>query len=50
MPLHLDVLDSTPTLAALRDALAERYAGEQFVSVMPLADSATRSPAYSRRR
>ncbi len=40
VPLHLGALPGTPTLATLRDALADHYAGETFVEVATLAESA----------
>ncbi len=36
VPLHLDALPAWPDGAALHAALAERYAGSKYVSVMPL--------------
>jgi N-acetyl-gamma-glutamyl-phosphate reductase len=39
--LHLNQLSPGCTGAALQQALAERYAGERFVRVMPLGDPAT---------
>jgi N-acetyl-gamma-glutamyl-phosphate reductase len=41
VPLHLDRLPGAPGLQALHAALAERYAGERFIRVMPLRDPAT---------
>ncbi len=41
VPLHLNQLSPGATGAALQQALAERYAGERFVKVMPLSDPAT---------
>ena len=41
VPLHLSQLKPGSTGAALQQALAERYAGEPFVKVMPLSDPAT---------
>ena len=41
VPLRLDQLAPGSTGARLQSALAERYAGERFVRVMPLADPAT---------
>ena len=35
VPLHLDTLPGKPTPAALEAALAERFAGSDFVSVVP---------------
>ena len=40
VPLHLADLAPGTTLATLQQALAERYAGERFVKVMPLGDAA----------
>ncbi|MBE0549414.1 MAG: N-acetyl-gamma-glutamyl-phosphate reductase [Rubrivivax sp.] len=39
VPLHLDALGTTPE--AVHAALAERYAGERFIRVMPLRDPGT---------
>jgi N-acetyl-gamma-glutamyl-phosphate reductase len=36
VPLHLDMLPTKPDGAALHAALAKRYAGSKYVSVMPL--------------
>jgi N-acetyl-gamma-glutamyl-phosphate reductase len=36
VPLHLDMLPGKPDGAALHAALAKRYAGSKYVSVMPL--------------
>jgi N-acetyl-gamma-glutamyl-phosphate reductase len=36
VPLHLDTLPGKPDAAALHAALAKRYAGSNYVSVMPL--------------
>ena len=41
VPLHLNQLRPGTTAAALQQALAEHYAGERFVKVMPLSDPAT---------
>jgi N-acetyl-gamma-glutamyl-phosphate reductase len=35
IPLHLDTLPGKPDGAALHAALAKRYAGSKYVSVMP---------------
>src|SRR5437660_8710528 len=43
VPLQLDTLPGEPDGAALRDALANRYAGSKYVSVMPLQNEATKS-------
>jgi N-acetyl-gamma-glutamyl-phosphate reductase len=43
VPLHLDTLAGKPDAADLHAALAKRYAGSTYVSVMPLANDATRS-------
>jgi N-acetyl-gamma-glutamyl-phosphate reductase len=40
VPLHLDMLDGTPTLARIHQALADHYAGQAVVEVVPLATSA----------
>ena len=40
VPLHLADLAPGTTLSTLQQALAERYAGERFVKVMPLGDAA----------
>ncbi|MBK7617356.1 MAG: N-acetyl-gamma-glutamyl-phosphate reductase [Vitreoscilla sp.] len=41
VPLHLSQLSAGTRGATLREALAERYAGEAFIRVMPLSDPAT---------
>jgi N-acetyl-gamma-glutamyl-phosphate reductase len=43
VPLHLDTLPGKPDGADLRAALARRYAGSSYVSVMPLDNDATKS-------
>jgi N-acetyl-gamma-glutamyl-phosphate reductase len=43
VPLHLDTLPGKPDAAALHAALAKRYAGSAYVSVMPLNDTAIKS-------
>ena len=43
IPLQLDTLPGKPSGADLQAALAKHYAGSRFVSVMPLANDATRS-------
>src|SRR3981189_3041860 len=43
VPLHLDTLPGAPDGADLHAALAKRYAGSKYVSVMPLANAATKS-------
>ena len=43
VPLHLDTLMGKPSGADLHAALAERYAGSKYVSVMPLENAATKS-------
>jgi N-acetyl-gamma-glutamyl-phosphate reductase len=43
VPLHLDTLPGKPDAADLHAALARRYAGSTYVSVMPLANDAARS-------
>ena len=47
VPLHLDTLPGKPDGADLHAALAKRYAGSTYVSVMPL-DNATRQRADAR--
>jgi N-acetyl-gamma-glutamyl-phosphate reductase len=42
VPLHLDTLTGKPSGADLHAALAKRYAGSKYVSVMPLENSATK--------
>ena len=43
VPLHLDTLPGKPGAADLHAALAKRYAGSTYVSVMPLDSAATKS-------
>ncbi|MEA2821635.1 MAG: N-acetyl-gamma-glutamyl-phosphate reductase [Bradyrhizobium sp.] len=43
VPLHLDTLPGKPDAADLHAALARRYAGSTYVSVMPLDNDAARS-------
>jgi N-acetyl-gamma-glutamyl-phosphate reductase len=43
VPLHLDTLAGKPDAAELHAALAKRYAGSTYVSVMPLDNDARRS-------
>jgi N-acetyl-gamma-glutamyl-phosphate reductase len=43
VPLHLDTLPGKPDGAALHAALAKRYAGSKYVSVMPLENEAAKS-------
>lgn len=43
VPLHLDTLPGRPAAADLHAALAKRYAGSTYVSVMPLDNEATKS-------
>ncbi|WP_375413731.1 N-acetyl-gamma-glutamyl-phosphate reductase [uncultured Bradyrhizobium sp.] len=43
VPLHLDTLPARPDGADLHAALAKRYAGSSYVSVMPLDNDATKS-------
>ncbi len=43
IPLHLDTLPGKPDGAALYDALAKRYAGSKYVSVMPLDGEAVKA-------
>jgi N-acetyl-gamma-glutamyl-phosphate reductase len=42
VPLHLDTLTGKPGSADLHAALAKRYAGSTYVSVMPLENAAAR--------
>ncbi|HZR87468.1 MAG TPA: N-acetyl-gamma-glutamyl-phosphate reductase [Bradyrhizobium sp.] len=42
VPLQLDTLPDKPSGADLQAALAERYAGSKYVSVMPLASEAAK--------
>ena len=42
VPLHLDTLPGKPDGADLHAALAKRYAGSNYVSVMPLENAATK--------
>jgi N-acetyl-gamma-glutamyl-phosphate reductase len=43
VPLHLDTLPGKPHAADLHTALAKRYAGSTYVSVMPLDNAAAKS-------
>jgi N-acetyl-gamma-glutamyl-phosphate reductase len=43
VPLHLDTLAGKPDAADLHAALATRYAGSSYVSVLPIDNAATRS-------
>ena len=43
VPLHLDTLPGKPDGADLHAALAKRYAGSKYVSVMPLDNEAAKS-------
>jgi N-acetyl-gamma-glutamyl-phosphate reductase len=43
VPLHLDTLPGKPDAAALHTALAKRYAGSKYVSVMPLQQADAKS-------
>jgi N-acetyl-gamma-glutamyl-phosphate reductase len=43
VPLHLDTLTGKPGGADLHAALAKRYAGSKYVSVMPLENAATKA-------
>src|ERR1700754_5226593 len=43
VPLHLDTLPGKPDAAALHAALAQRYAGSPYVSVMPLDNAVIKS-------
>ncbi|MDD2535161.1 MAG: N-acetyl-gamma-glutamyl-phosphate reductase [Macromonas bipunctata] len=38
LPLHLDLLPGQPTLADLHNALAQHYAGSEYVRVLPATD------------
>jgi N-acetyl-gamma-glutamyl-phosphate reductase len=42
VPLHLDTLPGAPSGADLHAALAKRYAGGKYVSVMPLENAASK--------
>ena len=42
VPLHLDTLPGKPAAADLHAALAKRYAGSKYVSVMPLDNAAAK--------
>jgi N-acetyl-gamma-glutamyl-phosphate reductase len=42
VPLHLDTLTGKPRGADLHAALAKRYAGSKYVSVMPLENAASK--------
>jgi len=46
VPLHLAALRPGTTAAHVREALAERYAGERFVRVMPLSDHETLAAGF----
>jgi N-acetyl-gamma-glutamyl-phosphate reductase len=43
IPLHLDTLPSKPDASDLQAALAKRYAGSTYVSVLPLQSEAAKS-------
>jgi N-acetyl-gamma-glutamyl-phosphate reductase len=43
VPLHLDTLQGKPSASDLQAALAKRYAGSTYVSVLPLQSEAARS-------
>jgi len=43
VPLHLDTLKGKPDASDLQAALAERYAGSTYVSVLPLQSDAAKS-------
>jgi N-acetyl-gamma-glutamyl-phosphate reductase len=43
VPLHLDTLPGKPSGLDLHAALAKRYAGSKYVSVMPLDNAITKS-------
>jgi len=46
VPLHLSQLRAGATPAALQQTLADFYAGERFVTVMPLGDPATMEEGF----
>jgi N-acetyl-gamma-glutamyl-phosphate reductase len=46
VPLHLSQLKTGTDGASLQRTLAERYAGERFIRVMPLSDPATLEGGY----
>ncbi|MBX3620999.1 MAG: N-acetyl-gamma-glutamyl-phosphate reductase [Rhizobacter sp.] len=46
VPLHLSQLKPGTTAEAVRDALAQRYAGERFIQVMPVRDPAALSAGF----
>ena len=46
VPLHLSQLPPRASAEAIHAALAERYAGERFVRVLPLRDAATVANGY----
>ena len=46
VPLHLSQLRAGTTAAAVQQTLAYRYAGERFVTVMPLGDPATMEEGF----
>ena len=46
VPLHLSTLKRGTTAEQLHAALAERYAGERFVRVMPLGDASMPADGY----
>ena len=50
VPLHLDMLPSKPDGAALHAALAKRYAGSKYVSVMPLEYATSKTGRLSPKR
>ena len=50
VPLHLDTLPGKPDAAALHAALAKRYTGSKYVSVMPLKYATAKGDASSPRR
>ena len=41
VPLHLDMLEGAPSLSTVHAALADHYAGQDVVEVMPMAESST---------
>ncbi|MDL2336762.1 MAG: N-acetyl-gamma-glutamyl-phosphate reductase [Pseudomonadota bacterium] len=46
VPLHLSQLGGAAHAADLHSALAQRYAGERFIRVMPLCDEATLADGF----
>ena len=50
VPLHLDTLPGKPGGADLHAALAKRYAGSKYVSVMPLDNAGSKERTHRSRR